>query len=52
MYKDDEEERKLLYELGLSINWNCISNDEWERMLRRNEQSKQSEDNENNKIEE
>lgn len=44
MYDDDEHERKILYELGLTVNWNCISNDEWERMLKRNELSKQLED--------
>ena len=47
MCKDDEHERQILYDLGLTINWNCISNDEWERMLKRNEQSKQAEQLEN-----
>lgn len=38
-----DEERQLYYDLGLRINWNCISNEEWERMKQRNEQSKQLE---------
>jgi hypothetical protein len=51
MYGDTEEE-KILHDLGLKINWNSISNEEWEQMLKRNEKSKQIEDNENKTNEE
>ena len=39
-----DEEKQLYYDLGIRINWNCISNEEWERMNKRNEQSKQLEE--------
>ena len=38
-----DEERQLYNDLGIRIRWDSISNDEWERMNKRNEQSKKLE---------
>ena len=40
-----DEERQLYNDLGIRINWDSISNEEWERMKQRNEKSKELENN-------